>query len=938
MKLKHFLVVAFAFVSGMASAQMPQMPPIPVDPNVRIGKLDNGLTYYIRHNNWPENVANFYIAQRVGSIQEEESQRGLAHFLEHMAFNGSEHFPDSMLLEYTRSLGVEFGSDLNAYTGIDQTVYRICNVPTTRQTALDSCLLILKDWSTGLTLDGKEIDQERGVIHQEWQLRSSASQRIFERTLPKLYPGCKYGERLPIGLMSVVDNFKYKELRDYYHKWYHPGNQAIIVVGNVDVDHTEAEIKRLWKDAKQPKNAAPVVDVPVPDNDKAIYVFDKDKELQRSSVSIAMKHDPIPDAEKANMMYFIQQYVKNMVGMMLNQRFDEMTQKADCPFLNAYAYDGQYIYSKTKDAFNLYGISKDGQELQTLSALYREAQRVRQHGFTATEYDRTKAEYLSQLESAYTNRNKIKNDQYGDEYRDNFLDKEPIPGIEVEYQIMTQLVPNLTVDMINAYAKELISDNDTNLVVSIDEQEKAGKTYPTEAEMQQAVNSVRTETIEAYKDNVKNEPLLDEKTLPKAGKIVKETENKTFGYKELTLSNGARVILKKTNYKENEIQFQAMSRGGSSLYGKADYINTKYFNSIIRTCGLGNFSNNELQKALLGKQAQVGLGMGEYYQFLSGWSVPKDLETMMQLIYLNFTAVSKDEDNYKSTMAKLELNLKNKGLTPESAFSDSITCTIYNHNPRYAPSEYSDLAKIDYDRILQIQKERFASAGQFTYYFIGNFDEATIRPLIEKYIACLPQGKAEKWNVTDPIVKGEVSNCFKRKSETPKAMACDFYHMPVAYNVENSVLADAAGQVLSMVYLKSIREDASAAYSVGSYGFVSRSADRAFVQIVDQCPMDPNKSELALSLLDSGMKDCAKKIDADKVEKIKANMLKNLDEELKTNGYWMSTIDEYLESGVDLYSGYRAAVEGLTPEKIAKFIQKVLDSKNHVQVVMLPEK
>lgn len=937
MKLKHFFVVALAFVSGVASAQMIQMPPIPIDQNVRIGKLDNGLTYYIRHNNWPENVANFYIAQRVGSIQEEESQRGLAHFLEHMAFNGSEHFPDSTLLEYTRSLGVEFGSDLNAYTGIDQTVYRICNVPTKRQTALDSCLLILKDWSNGLTLDDKEIDQERGVIHQEWQMRSSASMRIFERTLPKQYPGCKYGERLPIGLMSVVDNFKYKELRDYYHKWYHTGNQAIIVVGNIDVDHTEAEIKRLWSGVKQPDNVTPVVDVQVPDNDQAIYVFDKDKELQRSSISIAMKHDAVADSAKLTIDYMLENYAKTMIGMMLNQRFDEMTQKADCPFLAAYGYDGQYIYSKTKDAFNLSGSAKEGKELEALAAMYREAQRVRQHGFTATEYDRTKAEYLSQLESAYENRNKIKNDQYGDEYRDNYLANEPIPGIETEYQIMTQIIPMLSVDMINEYAKELISDNDTNLVVTLYEQEKEGKTYPTEAQMQQTINGVRTENIEAYVDNVKNEPLIDETKLPKAGKIVKEKENTQFGYKELTLSNGARVILKKTNFKDNEIRFQAMGRGGKSLYGNTDNINLKYFNTLIGTCGLGNFSNNELQKALLGKQAGASVGLSNYYQYVAGWSVPKDLETMMQLIYLNFTSVNKDEDNYKSTMNQLELGLKNKGLSPESAFSDSLTYAIYNHDARYAPMEYSDLAQINYDRILQIQKERFANAGQFIYYFIGNFDEATIRPLIEKYIACLPKGKAEKWVSNEHLAKGFVSNNFKRKSETPKAMASDFYHMPIAYNIENSVLADAAGQVLSMVYLKTIREDASAAYSVGAYGSVNRSGDKAFVQIFDQCPMDPNKSEKAIALLEEGMRECAQKVDADKVEKIKANMLKNLDEEVKTNGYWMNVIDEYNETGVDLHSGYRAAIESLTPEKIADFIKQVLASKNHVQVVMLPE-
>lgn len=502
---------------------------------------------------------------------------------------------------------------------------------------------------------------------------------------------------------------------------------------------------------------------------------------------------------------------------------------------------------------------------------------------------------------------------------------------------MSQLIPMLPVDMINEYAKDLISDNDTNLVVTLYEQEKDGKVYPTEAQMQQTINGVRTEKLEAYKDNVKNEPLLDETKLPKAGKIVKEKENTKFGYKELTLSNGARVILKKTNYKDNEIQFQAMARGGKSLYGKADYNNLKCFDFVMGTCGLGNFSNNELQKALLGKQANVGVGLGQYYQYLSGFSVPKDIETLMQLIYLNFTAVSKDEDKYKSTMAMVAQSLKNKGLSPEAAFGDSLTCAIYNHDARYTPLEEADLAHISYDRILQIQKERFANASQFTFYFVGNFDEATIRPLIEKYIGALPKGKASKWVSADPIAKGIVNVNFKRKAETPKAMASDLYHMPMDYNIENVVLADAAGQALSMVYLKTIREDASAAYSVGAYGSVSRMGDKAFVQIFDQCPMDYNKAELALSLLEGGMKDCDKYIDADKVEKIKANMLKNLDEELKTNGYWLNVMDEYNETGVDLYTTHRAAIESLTPAKIVAFLKKVVASNNHIQVVMLPE-
>lgn len=938
MKLKHFLVVAFMFVAAVVSAQ--QMPAVPVDKNVRIGKLSNGLTYYIRHNEWPEHVANFYIAQRVGSIQENEDQRGLAHFLEHMAFNGSEHFPDSTLLEFTRSLGVEFGSNLNAYTSIDQTVYRVCDVPTARQSALDSCVLILKDWSNGLTLDGKEIDKERGVIHQEWQLRSSATQRIFERVLPKLYPGSKYGERLPIGLMQVVDNFKYKELRDYYHKWYRPDNQAIIIVGDVDVDHMENLIKDLWKDVVVPADAAQVVDEPVPDNDTPIYVFDKDKEMPYSIISIAMKHDPFPDEMKSSVVYYIQEYAKGLISLMLNQRLSDAVLNPDCPFTSASAYDGEYIYSKTKDAFQLDATAKDGRDLDALKALYREAERVRQFGFTQGEFDRAKAEILSQYENAYNNRNKIRNSQFGDEYRDNYLDKEPIPGIEWEYQFISQIanMPQLGVEAINEIAKEYISSSDTNLVVMEFAQEKEGKVYPTEAQMAEAVNAVRAEKLEPYVDNAKNEPLLDETTLPKPGKIKSEKENKQLGYKELTLSNGARVILKKTDFKENEIQFQAMAKGGKSLYGSDDYLNLRYIDIVLGHSGLGNFTSNELTKALYGKQVSVGRGIGNFYQYLSGSTTPKDLETMMQLIYLNFTNVAKDQEAYNSAEQRLRLQLQNKDLTPESAFSDSLTVTIYGHNQRFAPMDIADLDKISTDRMFEIAKERFANPSQFVYYFVGNFDEATLRPLIEKYIACLPKGKAEDWKQIATYADGDKDCKFTRKMETPKAIAFEFWHEPMAYTLENKVLADAAGQILSMVYLKQIREDASAAYSVGAVGVLSRQGGKANALLQAYCPMDPNKADQAVALLASGMKENTIKVDADKVDKVREYMLKQADEDAKSNGHWMDVIDEYVWTGVDFETNYKSVVSALTPEKIANFLKGISNSGNHNEVVMLPEK
>lgn len=940
MKFKHLLLVALTFATSLVSAQdVSQLPPLPVDTAVRIGKLDNGLTYYIRHNNWPEHVANFYIAQRVGAIQENEDQRGLAHFLEHMAFNGSEHFPDSTILDYTRNLGVEFGSDLNAYTSIDQTVYRICDVPTKRQAALDSCLLILKDWSNGLTLSDKEIDKERGVIHQEWQMGQGPMMRIYERVLPRLFPGSKYGVRLPIGLMSVVDNFKYKELRDYYKKWYRPDNQAIIIVGDVDVNHMENKIKEYWKGVTVPANAAKVVDEPVPDNDTAIYISDKDKEMQYSQVGIEMKHDVFPDSLKNTVPYLVDDYAKTMVSMMLNVRFNDLTKKADCPFIMGYAYDGEYEgLSKTKDAFNLVAISKEGKDADALKTLYREAQRAREYGFTQSEFDRSKAEYMSQLESQYENRNKIKNSQFGDEYRDNYLEHEPITGIENEYMIMKQMiVPNLGLEDINQYAKELITDNDTNLVVYAYAQEKDGKQYLTEAEMKAAVDGVRGEKIEAYVDNFKNEPLIAKDKEPKPGKIVSEKENKTLGFKELTLSNGARVILKKTDYKENEIRFQGLSKGGKNLYGEKDYNNVKYFDDVIGSCGLGNFSNAELSKALYGKQASAGIGLDRYYQTVSGSSVPKDIETMMQLVYLNFTAQNKDMDSYNSLMSNLELSLKNKDLRPESVLQDSVRVTINGHKKRFAPYNVNDLKDINYDRILQIWKERFSSADGFVFYFVGNFDEATLRPLIEKYLASLPKGKKSNWIDVNPYVNGEIQNRFTRKMETPKAQAFEFRHMPMKYNVDNYVLVDAAGQLLTIDQLQKIREDASAAYSVYSGAGLERFGDRTEATLITVCPMDPKKAGQVDTLLVSTYNDNVEKPDAGDVSKVKETMLKKFDVDTKTNGYWMNVLDEYVSTGVDLYNGYADAVKALTPAKIAGFLKELKDSGNNILVFMMPE-
>ena len=476
MKMKKlFLSLLLTIVGTVAMMAQMEMPSLPVDPDVRIGKLDNGLTYYIRYNNWPENRAEFYIAQRVGSIQENDDQRGLAHFLEHMAFNGSKHFKGNELIRWCESVGIQFGGDLNAYTSIDKTVYNISNVPTTREGIIDSCLLILYDWADGLLLEQEEIEKERGVIHEEWRLRTSAQMRMLERDLPKLYPGSKYGYRMPIGLMEIIDNFERPFLQQYYEKWYRPDNQAIIVVGDVDVDKIEQKIKDLFSPIVLPENRALVTMEPVPDNNEAIYVIDQDKEQRTNDVHLMMKREAFPDSLKNTMAYMIFDYVKNAAVSMLNDRLKEYAEKPESPFLQASASYDQYLLSRPVDAFEVDVLPKDGQTDASVTAAYTEARRAAEFGFTATEYNRYKQNYLSQLDKQYLNKDKRYNSQFVDAYVDNFLDCNPIPSIDYTYETMKQIVPMLPLEAVNSVMKELVLPTDTNLVVLSFNTEKEGR-------------------------------------------------------------------------------------------------------------------------------------------------------------------------------------------------------------------------------------------------------------------------------------------------------------------------------------------------------------------------------------------------------------------------------------------------------------------------------
>ena len=938
MKLRKLFVAALMLMSTVAvvAQNAMQLPSIPVDPDVRMGKLDNGLTYYIRHNAWPEQRAEFYIAQKVGSIQEDDNQRGLAHFLEHMAFNGSKHFKGNGMLRWCESVGVKFGTDLNAYTSIDQTVYNISNVPTTREGIVDSCLLILFDWADGLLLEQEEIEKERGVIHEEWRLRTSAQMRMLERDLPKLYPNSKYGHRMPIGLMEIIDNFERPFLQAYYEKWYRPDNQAIIVVGDIDVDKVEQKIKTLFSPIVLPENRALVTTYPVPDNNEAIYVIDKDKEQRYNIVEVLMKHEAFPDSLKGNLTYIIAEYMKNAAMSMLNDRLKEFAEKPESPFLQASVGDGNYLLSRGVDAFDMAILPKDGQAEAAVKAVLTEARRAAEFGFTPTEFNRFKANYTSNLDKQYSNKDKRYNSQFVSQYVQHFLNNEPIPSIDFTYQTMKQLVPALPIDGVNMVMKELVSPSDTNLVVVNFNNEKEGAVYPTEDGIKQAISAARGTQIEAYVDNVKDEPLMT--TLPKPGKIKKEVKNDKFGYSELTLSNGVKVVLKQTDLKKDQVLLRAEGFGGEALYGEEELPNLRMFGDVIEASGLGNFSHTELEKALAGKIASASLYMSNYREHVSGSSTPKDVETMLQLVYLYFTNINKDQKSFDNLMQTTEVSLKNRLLQPENVFSDSLTLTLGKHHPRVKPMTVDDLKKVNYDRILEMAKERTANAAAYTFTIIGNYDEQTIRPLIEQYLGSLPsQKKVQKGKFIDTDFKGKVVNDFKHKAETPKAIAVMvWYSKKVPYTLENSIKASIAGQILSMEYLKKIREDASAAYTVGASGSMSRDDFEKSATIYVYCPMKPEKADVALQIMRDEVNNMTKTCDADKLAKVKEYLLKNHGDQLKQNSYWLGQINTWRKFGIDFHTDYEKVVNAQTPESIAAFVKQVLKAGHQAEVIMMP--
>ena len=932
------LVLVAAMATGVAAQaqQMPQVPELPIDSAVIKGKLDNGLTYYIRHNETPQGQADFYIAQSVGSILEEDNQRGLAHFLEHMCFNGTTNYPGSSLRDWLESIGVKFGVNLNAYTGVDQTVYNISNVPVARQSVQDSCLLILHDWANDLTLDPEEIDKERGVIHEEWRRSMVGQMRILEKLLPTIYPDSKYGHRLPIGIMEVVDNFEPQAIRDYYETWYRPDNQAIIVVGDIDPAYIEGKIKEMFSSIEMPENPKERVYYPVADTPGTIYAIGSDPEQKMGMVDLMFKSDlMIPREMNNTQVYLMLNYITNMAETMLDQRLTDIGHKADAPFAQAGASYSDFFLAKTKKAFDVSGVAKGNDVLPVLEAIYRELLRAKRGGFTPGEYERAKAEYLSRLEKAYNTRNNTQNEAYVNEYVNNFLDNEPIPGIEMEYEMMKQLVDMIPLEAINQALAELVTDNNRVLLV-LTPQNDTFK-VPTEAELAAVIAKVDAEEIEPYKDEMKSEPLIP--SLPAPGKVVSIEDNAQWGAKLLTLSNGVKVFVKPTDFKKDEIVMDAVAIGGDSEISDSQAANIIFMPYAMSMHGLGTYNSTDIQRYLQGKQASVGLGIHDLYRTVSGTTTVKDLPTMMELLYMTFKDYTIDEESFEAAKARYSGIIANQEAAPEFIFQKELMANIYKSAASQLVST-DIIAAANREDILEIIHGALANAADYTFAFVGDIDLDTFIPLAEQYIATLPADaqKASKKAVVNPgreITPGSETKILTTKMETPQTWTAVILSGKVPYTPANRWTSTIASQILGDRLLNKIREEMGATYSIGAYSEMDRLGDmNTLIQI--PFPMKPEMKDQVLAEIHDIINNMADNVTADEVRTKKEYLVKSANEQYEENDSWAGSITATTLNGVDIFNGKVDAINAVTADDVKAFMKNLLDQNNYRVFILDP--
>lgn len=932
-RYRLILTSVFLFLTISLYAQI-ETTPLPIDPKIVYGKLDNGLTYYIQQNEQPEHRAEFYLVQRTGSLQEEDNQLGLAHVLEHMAFNGTTHFPGQGIDNYLERIGLKSGDNLNAYTAFDETVFMIMNAPTTRDGIIDSCLLILRDISSNLLLEDTAIEKERAVIREEWRSGRDADARIRELQYPVLLTGSRYAERLPIGRIDVIGSFKPETLKAYYKKWYRPDLQAVIVVGDLDAVYVKEKLNALFNEIPAPASPAEPVSAPVPDNDQPIISIAKDKESPGYIVNLFYKHDRMPDSLYASIAGLRNDYLQTVTSTLLNERLDLLLYEAAPPFVFAQSSDGDYMGTQTKAAWSIAAIAEEGRIDSTLLALALEAERVKRFGFTRSEYERTKINVLKYYENLYLERNNEESATYANAYISHFTTGGYLPGIETEFELVNRMAEEITLEEINQHAQAILGQK--NIVISVTGPEKEDS-YPSEKDLLQLLNSTNSFDLEAYEDKENTQPLIVEQ--PTAGTIVKEDEDSIFNATVLTLSNGVKVVAKQTFFKEDEVVVSGTSPGGSTLFDKKDMINLKVLTDVVPLGGLGELSAIDLNRILAGKNVSCSISLDENSETVGGYSSVSDLRTLFELIYLHFTAPRTDESAFSSYVTRLSAQLKNLNLNPMVAFGDSLTIALYGDNPEIKRISEAELGELDYSRIMQMYQDRFADASDFTFTIVGSFDLDSIRLFAKEYLATLPvtnRKEAGNEQALIPYRKGPVKIHFSKTMETPKTSVVHYFHGKSDYTLKNMLAANILTQLLDLVYMEKVRKEEGASYGVASLARIySFPKGRTSLQIYYDT--DPQKQDQTNAIILSELQLIAKTpSDEATLTKIKENLKKTWQENQTSNVYWLSAIDNYYFSSFNSHSSYLETLDSITAEDVRTFANDLLSQGNHIEIIMAP--
>lgn len=933
-KMKHFLTIVALFFACNIYAQQGK---IDNDNTIRKGILPNGMTYYIRHNAQTKGVADFYIAQKVGSILEEKRQRGLAHFLEHMAFNGTKHFPGNTLqpgiVAWCESVGIKFGANLNAYTSVDQTVYNISAAPVTREGVIDSCLLILNDWSHELLLTDKEIDKERGVIEEEWRTRRSgmAMQRLSEQAMPIIYAGTKYSDCMPIGNIDIVRTFPYNDLRDYYSKWYRPDLQAIIVVGDINEDKIEEKIKKLFAKIPLPQNPAHRIYYPIGNNEKMILYTATDKEQPTVNFTLYMKRDVTPKQERNTIQNYADDYKTNILRMAINDRLEELSRTKNAPFISASVRSGNFFLASTKDAFELSGVLKEGKAIEAIQLLVGEVERARANGITIDELKRGKAEMLSYAENDYNDRSNRRNGEFVEQCVQNFLEETPIIEPEKELEIVRKLDKTVTIDDVNALAKTIITNQ--NQVVTMFGPDKNTFKMPTNSSIENAILKAQKQHYTPYKtQNTLTERLITK--LPKPGSIISERTYK-YGYTEFTLSNGLKVYVRPTNFEPDEVNLKLFSLGGKNIYPDSEMPNLTYLMAGATIGGVAQYNDLTLEKMLAGKTATVTPFIDNDTRGMAGTSNVKDTKTLLELVYLYFTQPRKDPQAFKNLMEQQQEFLTNAHVNPMLAYNDTLHKVAYATN-RMASMDKEQLKRVNYNRIMHIYKELFANAANFKLILTGNININKLKPLLCQYIATLPSNNTKETIGTyEPkLVDGKKTYVFHKKQTTPTAITTIVIKGKMEYNNRNELLMDAIGQLLRIVYTEKVREDKGGTYSVQVSGNLQHHPnDEALLRIAFQT--DPQKYNDLIPIVYKELEKMATEGPSQQdLDKVKAYELKVYNQVLRMNNYWEYVLYTDLYNGIDVDTDFRYIVENMTCDDIRTTLRNLLNQNNCIEVTM----